>query len=148
MDLKLGTWEIAVANPKLLNLGIGQPAKSLLPWADVKAAFLEMEASQDVRNILQYSANLGTQGFMQELAAFLSIQYGFSVDPSCLFTTNGCSQAIEMICACFTSPGDDILVEEPSYHYVHQIFKDSKLKVHAAPQNSSNSLDVAALEVF
>ncbi len=101
----------------------------------------------DIRNALQYSANMGTATFRDALARFLGQQYEFDVDPSDIFTTNGCSQALELACQCFSRPGDVIVVEEPSYHYVHRIFTDNRLEIHPAPHAGHGGLDLDALEV-
>ncbi len=144
--MDLSTWELAESEG-IVNLSIGQPHFSLIPWNRVCSAAGSMGKSQDPRHILQYSANLGTITFLTRLGEFLSHHYGTTVNPDCLFTSNGCSQAIELIVAMFSKPGDDIFVEEPCYHYVHQIFRDAGLNLHMIPHNLTGSLDLAKLEV-
>ena len=63
-----------------------------------------------------------------------------------LFTSNGISQALELCCQCFARPGDTVIVEEPVYHFVHAIFADNNLKMHAAVHTAAGALDVDALE--
>ncbi len=43
--------------------------------------------------------------------------------------TNGISNALDMICAFFTRPGDTIFVEEPSYFLALRIFADHDLRI-------------------
>jgi DNA-binding transcriptional MocR family regulator len=63
------------------------------------------------------------------LAEFLGRGYGFLVDSDHLFVTNGISNALDLICAHFTHPGDTIFVEEPTYFLALRIFADHDLRI-------------------
>ena len=59
--------------------------------------------------------------------------------------TNGISNALDLICAHFTRPGDTIFVEEPTYFLALRIFTDHDL--HIVPiQTDENGLVIEALE--
>ena len=146
-SLRISSWEEASASGGDVNLSIGQPHLSLLPTPMLQHAMSTMVATQDPRHALQYSANTGTSAFISTLASFLTQHYGFVVSKDNLFTTNGCSQAMELICNCFARPGDYILVEEPAYHYAHKIFTDNGLEILVIPQSSEGGIDVDALQV-
>jgi 2-aminoadipate transaminase len=59
--------------------------------------------------------------------------------------TNGISNALDLICATFTRPGDTILVEEPSYFLALRIFADHDLRI-VSIQTDENGLVIEDLE--
>src|SRR5258708_23820296 len=115
--------------PGFIDLGIGHPSYSLLPMEMLHQASEKYFATKDPHP-LQYGLEQGNSNFRQGLARFLISAYGRgSVDPSLLFVTTGASSAIDLICSVFTSPGDVIFVEEPSYFLALRIFRDHGLRV-------------------
>ncbi len=50
-----------------------------------------------------------------------------------LFSTNGNSQALEMLCTVLTEPGDVVIVEEPTYFLAFQMFRDHGLEIRGVP---------------
>lgn len=127
-----------------IDFGIGQPQIEILPL-DYLAEAANHMFSQGDRNILQYGVQQGNGVFRISLAKFLSTQYGASLDPDHLFITAGISQALDLICALHTQPGDTIVVEEPSYFLALRIFEDYKLKIIGTPIDE-NGLIIEALE--
>ena len=127
-----------------IDFGIGQPHVDILPLEQLtKAATHRFE--QGDRNILQYGMQQGNGNFRISLAQFLSAQYGAAVDPDHLFITAGISQALDLICALHTRPGDTVIVEEPSYFLALRIFNDYELKIIGTPIDE-NGLIIEALE--
>ena len=59
--------------------------------------------------------------------------------------TGGISQALDFVCGRFARPGDVVFVEEPSYPYSFQIFRDHGLEVVGIPMDGAG-MDVDALE--
>ena len=97
----------------LIDLGVGQPNNAILPVDYVRRA-AEMQFN-DSPEFLQYGAEWGDGYHRLALGEFLSESYGVPVDPEQLFSTNGNSQALEMLCTVLTKPGDVVIVEEPTY---------------------------------
>ena len=114
-----------------IDLGVGQPESKLLPLELFQQA--SSHALQGPREILQYGAEAGDDYFRSSLASFLSKHYAQNVEASSLFITNGISQALAMICTLFTKPGDTIFVEEPTYFYALDIFRDYGLNIISVP---------------
>ena len=83
--------------------------------------------------------------FRAALAAFLEDVAGSAVSPDSLMLTAGISQALDFVCGLVTRPGDTVFVEEPSYPYSFQIFRDHGLKVVGVPLDRSG-MDVGQLE--
>ncbi len=127
-----------------IDFGIGQPHVDILPLEQLAEAATHRFEQGD-RNILQYGMQQGNGNFRISLAQFLSAQYGAVVDPDHLFITAGISQALDLICALHTRPGDTVIVEEPSYFIALRIFADYKLKIIGTPIDE-NGLIIEALE--
>jgi 2-aminoadipate transaminase len=118
--------------PGTINLGIGQPSADLLPIELVhKASQLFFDKAQPLE--LNYGVTRGDERFLSSLASFLSTNYGAPATPEQLFVTGGNSQALDLVSTVFSSPGDTVFVEEPSYFLAFQIFRDHDLNVVGIP---------------
>jgi len=127
-----------------IDFGIGQPQLDNLPLEQLEAGANHRFERKD-RSILAYGIEKGNGQFRIALADFLGLQYGNAVDPDQLFITGGVSQALDMICALKTRPGDTVIVEEPSYFLALRIFADYKLKVIGTPIDA-NGIIIDELE--
>ena len=114
--------------PGMIDLGAGDPDFALLP-IDMLRRATEACFARNNPAFLQYGTEQGDGYFRMALGDFLSRGYGFPVDPDTLFVTNGISNALDMICAHFTRPGDTIFVEEPTYFLALRIFADHELRI-------------------
>lgn len=114
--------------PGVVDLGVGQPQEAILPVGLIAQALRSAAASRQPLG-LQYGPERGAGFVLSELAAFLTAQYGTTVDAGQLMISNGNSQAIELCCAALTSPGDVVFVEDPTYFLALQIFADHGLQV-------------------
>lgn len=112
----------------MIDLGLGDPDFALLPLDMLRRAAETCFGKGDP-TFLQYGAEQGNGYFRISLAGFLSQGYGFPVNPDNLLVTNGISNALDLICAHFTRPGDAIFVEEPSYFLALRIFADHDLQI-------------------
>jgi len=101
--------------------------------------------NQSDPNILQYGMQQGGPNFRVSLSGFLSQAYAVAVDEGTLLTTAGISQALDLICSLLTSPGDTIIVEEPSYFLALRIFSDHHLNIVGTPMDE-NGLIIQTLE--
>jgi DNA-binding transcriptional MocR family regulator len=128
----------------MIDLGVGDPDFALLPL-DLLHRAAEICFSKDDPTFLQYGAEQGDGFFRIALAGFLGRGYGFPVNPDNLFVTNGISNALDMICAFFTHPGDTIFVEEPSYFLALRIFADHDLQT-VPIQTDGSGLVIESLE--
>lgn len=128
----------------MIDLGVGDPDFALLPLGMLRRAAEACFAKGD-HTFLQYGAEAGDGYFRIALAGFLGQGYGFPVNPERLFVTNGISNALDLICARLTRPGDTIFVEEPTYFLALRIFEDHQLRIVPVPTDE-NGLVVAALE--
>jgi 2-aminoadipate transaminase len=127
-----------------IDFGIGQPNTDILPLEKLSKAALHRFQQADP-SILQYGIQQGNGNFRNSLARFLSAEYDTTVDPDQLFITAGISQALDLICAIHTRPGDAVIVEEPSYFLALRIFKDYNLNIIGTPIDEGG-LIIDALE--
>ena len=128
----------------MIDLGAGDPDFALLPLDMLRHA-AEACFAKDDPSFLQYGVEQGDGYFRIALAKFLSQRYGFPVDSNNLFVTNGISNALDLICARFTCPGDTIFVEEPTYFLALRIFKDHDLRIVPIPTDG-DGLIIDALD--
>jgi DNA-binding transcriptional MocR family regulator len=142
-DLSIQTAQVHV-DPRVIDLGVGQPQPSLLPlerlWRAANHRF-----SQGDPNFLQYGAEQGDGYLRLALSKFLSLGYRFPVEAESLFITSGASMGLDLLCTLFTRPGDTIFVEEPTYFLALRLFEDHGLKPVAIPVDR-DGLVVEALE--
>ena len=130
----------------VIDLGVGQPNNAILPVDYVRRA-AEIQFS-DSPEFLQYGAEWGDGYHRLALAEFLTQSYGVPIDPERLFTTNGNSQALEMLCTVLTKPGDVVIVEEPTYFLAFQMFRDHGLEIRGVPiDNDGLVVDALLAEV-
>jgi DNA-binding transcriptional MocR family regulator len=127
-----------------INFSVGQPSADLLP-VKLLAAGGERFFSDAAPFDLNYGQRQGDARFRAALAAFLAQASGAPVDPDALMLSGGISQALDFVCGRFSKPGDVVFVEEPSYPYSFQIFRDHGLEVAGVPMDGAG-MDVVALE--
>ena len=128
----------------LIHFGVGQPGFDLLPLELMQRA-ANHRLGQGETTLLNYGFEPGSDYFRQALAVFLSKGYGTAVSPDHLFTTNGISQALDLLCTLLARPGDTIFVEEPTYFLALDIFRDHHLRIVTIPIDN-DGLIIEALE--
>lgn len=127
-----------------INFSVGQPSADLLPLAMLSGAGTRFFADAEPLE-LNYGQRQGDARFRASLATFLEKASGTPVDPDSLMLTGGISQALDFVCSRFARPGDVVFVEEPSYPYSFQIFRDHGLEVVGVPVDGGG-MDVERLE--
>ncbi len=128
----------------VINFSVGQPSADLLPLK-LLAGGCERFFVDAAPFDLNYGQRQGDARFRTALAAFLAGCAGTPVDPDSLMLTGGISQALDFACGRLAKAGDVAFVEEPSYPYAFQIFRDHGLEVVGVPVDAGG-MDVDALE--
>lgn len=134
----------------VIDLGWGHPSARLHPAAAMAAAadYALRRPAPTAAVPLQYGATQGYGPLLESLAAYLSSQEAYGggvVNPESLFLTAGASQAIDLAATLLAAPGDTVVVEEPTYYLIGQIFRDHGLRIASVPADAAG-LDTAALE--
>ena len=128
----------------VINLAVGHPSLPMLPLREMEQAAAHRFA-QGNAEFLQYGYEWGDGYLRTELAACLTQEYSVPVLADDLFISGGVSQALDLICAMLTEPGDTIIVEDPTYFFSFNIFRNHRLNILTAPVDE-HGLDVDALE--
>ncbi len=129
----------------VIDLGWGHPSPRLHP-TEALAAATQRVLGQQSAVPLQYGAVQGFGPLLESLAEYLSGEesYGGAVEPESLFLTAGASAAIDLATTLYTTAGDTVIVEEPTYYLIEQIFVDHGLNVVGVPTDA-DGLDTGAL---
>ena len=99
----------------IVDLGMGNPDSGAPPHVVAKL----IEAVQDPRTH-RYSVSKGIAGLRRALAAYYDRRFGVGLDPdSEVCVTLGSKEGLANLASAITSPGDVILVPNPSYP-IHQ----------------------------
>ena len=125
-------------SPACINLLKGHPKVRNLQHARIaracSSAAARLDAGCESAFRLNYTiGGLGAPRFHARLAAFLSDEYRSPCHADSLLTTNGVSHGIELVCRALTSPGDVVLMEQPSYFLARGILDSHHLRVLGAP---------------
>jgi len=99
----------------IIDLGMGNPDSPTPPHIVAKL----IEAVQDPRTH-RYSTSKGILGLRRALAGYYERRFGVSLNPETeVIATLGSKEGLANLAAAITSPGDTILVPNPSYP-IHQ----------------------------
>ena len=103
-------FDLAAGMKDTISLGVGEPDFKT-PYAIRNVAIESL-----VDGETQYTANRGLPELREEISLYMSGRYGLSYRPdSQILVTIGASEAIDLALRVLTSPGDEVLVPEPSY---------------------------------
>ena len=112
--------------PEVISFAGGLPAPELIDVPGLRASFAAVLAGDAGEGRLQYSTSEGDPDLRRELSA-IEARRGIECDPDELLVTTGSQQALGLVAHVLLSPGDAVLVEEPSYLAALQV-----LRLHGA----------------
>lgn len=103
-------FDIAGEMDDVVSLGVGEP-DFLTPWHIREAGITSLEAGKT-----RYTANRGLAVLREEIARYLVRRRVASYDPAAeVIVTVGGSEAIDLGIRALVSPGDEVLIPEPSF---------------------------------
>lgn len=114
----------------------GNPALESLPASELSRAFAAALASPETS--LQYSAPDGNAALIEWLAA------REGVSPSRIIITNGALHALSLVVLATTSPGDEVVVDDPVFPVFLRVLQLADARPVPAP--GGDGFDVDALE--
>ena len=139
-----GQYEVP-GSETMVNFGVGQPSKILLPLSKIKSGISEVLNIEDP-SLLQYGDIPGYYTFRKDLSNYLTVKYEREVIPESLFVTNGVTGGLSLICSLFAKRNTTIFVEEPTYFLAINIFKDFNLNIRPITIEA-DGIDTNELEV-
>ena len=103
-------FDIAATMDEVISLGVGEPDFPT-PWEVRKAAISSLE-----RGKTKYTSNRGLDDLRKEIANYLKRKCNLSYDPNDeILVTVGGSEAIDAAVRALVSPGDEVIIPQPSY---------------------------------
>jgi 2-aminoadipate transaminase len=129
---------------------VARPPEEFFPAEEFRRCANEA-LRREGRRILSLGSTDGYEPLRQQLADWFQSE-GQNVRPEQLLITDGCQQAIDLICKAFLRPGDAIALENPAYPGAIAIFSGARARMLAVPVETDppgkghTGLDVNALE--
>ena len=103
-------FDIVATMPDAISLGVGEP-DFVTPWNICESAIYSIEQGKT-----HYTSNWGTLELRREIAEYLSIRCNLHYNPENeILVTVGASEGIDLALRTLISPGDEVLVPDPSY---------------------------------
>jgi DNA-binding transcriptional MocR family regulator len=101
--------------------------------------------------ILQFGPSDGYPPLKQALVAMLRAE-GYEASDENLLITDGCQQALDLVCKAFLRPGDTVLLENPAYPGALAVFTGARARILGVPVKTDSGpgmipgVDVSAIE--
>ena len=106
---------LAVAQkPEVISFAGGLPNPAYFP-KDELAAAADKVLREDGKRVLQYAPTLGFEPLRQFVVDRYQEKQGLTIDPDEILFTNGSQQALELVAKVLLDPGDQVILESPSY---------------------------------
>lgn len=103
-------FDIVSEMPEAISLGVGEP-DFVTPWHIRDAAITSIEDG-----LTQYTSNWGRIQLRRLIAEYLKRRCHVAYDPASeILVTVGASEGIDLCLRALCSPGDEVLIPEPSY---------------------------------
>ncbi|MBQ6848060.1 MAG: aminotransferase class I/II-fold pyridoxal phosphate-dependent enzyme [Clostridia bacterium] len=103
-------FDISANIKDVISLGVGEPDFGT-PWQIRKAGINSLEKGKT-----KYTSNKGNDKLVAEISNFMERKYGISYAPETdIFVTVGGSEAIDACIRAVVSPGDEVIIPQPSY---------------------------------
>ncbi len=103
-------FDIVQTMPQAISLGVGEP-DFVTPYHIRNAAIDSLLDGET-----QYTSNWGKLSLRNEIAYYLKHRYGLTYDPNGeILVTVGASEGIDLALRAMLTPGDEVVVPEPSY---------------------------------
>ena len=135
-------FDIASTMEDVISLGVGEPDFPT-PWEIRKAGILSLESGKT-----RYTSNRGLEALREEIGNYVERKYGVTYDPvSEILVTVGGSEAIDACIRAIASPGDEIIIPQPSYVCYEPITALCGCKPVIIETKAENSFKLTAKEL-
>ena len=103
-------FDIAATMDDVISLGVGEPDFQT-PWQIRKAGINSLE-----RGKTKYTSNKGYDKLIKEISLYMERKYSLTYSPEDeILVTVGGSEAIDAAIRAIVSPGDEVIIPQPSY---------------------------------
>ncbi|MDE1164034.1 MAG: PLP-dependent aminotransferase family protein [Pseudomonas sp.] len=131
-----------LAQPGMISFAGGYPATGFFDQANLQLA-ADRALRESPVDCLQYAATEGLPLLREQLTALMA-RRGAQVDVADLLVTTGSQQGLDLLIKVLLSPGDQVLVERPTYPAALQALRLAGMQVHSAATDAQG-LDTDAL---
>ncbi|ORJ57111.1 PLP-dependent aminotransferase family protein [Geothermobacter hydrogeniphilus] len=128
----------ALGNRDLLPFGVVCPADELLP-AKTLARLFSNSLRNDPARALNYAPVAGEDDLRRQLA-LRALEAGISVTPEEILITSGAMEGLAIALRALTKPGDNVLIQSPSYFCFLQLLENCGLRAIEIP-SSGDGID-------
>ena len=126
-----------------ISLTHGLPQTELFPLEDFRLS-LNRAFRKEGATLLQLGLSGGYAPLQQYLASHMALM-GIQVTPEEVLITNGCQQSLDLISRILVRPGDEVVVENPTFPGAISVFCGANSKFISVPVNR-RGLDLDVLE--
>jgi 2-aminoadipate transaminase len=120
------------ATDAVISFSTARPAEQLFPLEEVRATCREVLGSPQAATILQLGSPGGYPPFREYLLAEAR-RAGIARSEDDVLITNGCQQGLDLVQRVLVRPGDVVLVEDPVYPGVRNLFARAGARVAGVP---------------
>ena len=135
---------IPAAAQDAISFAVSRPSEDLFPVDDFRASCEEVMASPDFGSVLQ----LGSPGGYEPLRQYLleaARGEGVLRPGDDLMITSGCQQALDLVRRVLIRPGDKVLLEEPVYPGLKNLFLEAGADLTGIPVQA-DGMETAQIE--
>lgn len=126
-----------------ISLSHGLPQTELFPLEDFRLA-LNRAFRREGRSLLQLGLSGGYQPLQQYLASHMAL-LGIQVTADEVMITNGCQQSLDLLSRILVRPGDEVVIENPTFAGAISVFCGAHSQCINVPVNE-RGLDLDVLE--
>jgi 2-aminoadipate transaminase len=133
-----------------ISFVMARPATEFFPVEDLRSCSNAVWRREGPE-ILQFGSSDGYSGLKEVLVSMLRGE-GYEAADENLLITDGCQQALDLLCKTFLRPGDTVLIENPTYSGTLAILAGARVRVLGVPVRTDSGpgttpgVDVAAIE--
>ena len=126
-----------------ITLAWGLPQSEMFPLDEFRRC-VDRVLRRDGRNLLQLGMSSGYEPLRESLSTQLSAS-GIRARPDEILITNGCQQSLDLLKRVFVGPGDEVVLENPTYPGALSLFCGTGSKFISVPV-TEKGMDLDALE--
>ncbi|XP_033762423.1 uncharacterized protein YER152C-like isoform X2 [Pecten maximus] len=133
----------------MTSFAMGSPGPATLKGCQdimIRSTTLALKDPKHETNIFQYGPVQGDPTFRQELAAFLSKEYGDKVESESLLVTAGATNGLHLTVSTLFGHDVPIFVEDPTFFLAFKILKNDLGKTIIPAPTNEDGLDLIQLE--
>jgi aminotransferase len=129
-------------DPEVISLGVGQP-DFVTPWHIREAGIDSLTSGRTF-----YTSNAGIPELRREICAYLARRFGLNYSPEDeTIVTVGASEAIDICVRALVSPGDEVIIPEPSFVCYEPIVRMARGTPVIVPTKAENEFRLTAAEL-